>query len=123
MTTFDKREEAFERKFVVDEELQFKADARRNRLLGLWVAGRLGLSGDAATAYARHVVSADFEESGDRDAFHKGDGRPCRQGRRTGRRTYTTSLLMGPEPPAKERSRISSTVKTPAAPSRAALSP
>ena len=64
MTTFDKREEAFERKFVVDEELKFKADARRNRLLGLWAAGRLGLSGDAAASYAKEVVAADFEAAG-----------------------------------------------------------
>jgi hypothetical protein len=65
MTTFDKREEGFEKKFVVDEELKFKAEARRNRLLGLWAAEKLGLSGDAATAYARDVVAADFEETGD----------------------------------------------------------
>jgi hypothetical protein len=71
MTTFDKREEGFERKFVIDEELRFKADARRNKLLGLWVAERLGLSGEAATSYAREVVAADFEEAGDRDVIHK----------------------------------------------------
>jgi hypothetical protein len=65
MTTFDKREEGFEKKFVVDEELKFKAEARRNRLLGLWAAEKLGLSGDAATAYSRDVVAADFEEAGD----------------------------------------------------------
>jgi len=65
MTTFDKREEGFEKKFVVDEELKFKAEARRNKLLGLWVAEKLDLSGDAATAYARDVVAADFEEAGD----------------------------------------------------------
>ena len=65
MTTFDKREEGFEKKFVVDEELKFKAEARRNKLLGLWAAEKLGLSGDAATAYARDVVAADFEEAGD----------------------------------------------------------
>ncbi|MDB5608375.1 MAG: hypothetical protein JWP25_5275 [Bradyrhizobium sp.] len=71
MTTFDKREEGFERKFVLDEELKFKAEARRNKLLGLWVAEKLGLSGDAANDYARTVVAADFEEAGDRDAVHK----------------------------------------------------
>jgi len=65
MTTFDKREEAFEKKFVVDEELRFKAEARRNRLTGLWAAGKLGLSGEAATAYAREVVAAEFSEGGD----------------------------------------------------------
>jgi hypothetical protein len=64
MTTFDKREEGFEKKFALDEEQKFKAEARRNRLLGLWVAEQLGLSGDAAAAYAREVVAADFEEAG-----------------------------------------------------------
>ena len=65
MTTFDKREEGFEKKFALDEELKFKAEARRNKLLGLWAAGELGTSGDAAIAYAREVVAADFEEAGD----------------------------------------------------------
>jgi hypothetical protein len=65
MTTFDKREEAFEKKFVVDEELKFKAEARRNRLTGLWAASKLGLSGDAAVAYSRDVVAAEFSEGGD----------------------------------------------------------
>jgi hypothetical protein len=65
MTTFDKREEAFEKKFVVDEELRFKAGARRNRLTGLWAAAKLGMSGEAATAYAREVVAAEFSEGGD----------------------------------------------------------
>src|ERR1700761_359317 len=64
MTTFDKREEGFEKKFAVDEELKFKAEARRNKLLGLWAADRQGMSGDAASAYARDVVAADFEEGG-----------------------------------------------------------
>jgi hypothetical protein len=71
MTTFDKREEGFEKKFAIDEELKFKADARRNKLLGLWVAEQLGLSGEAAASYAREVVAADFEEAGDRDVVHK----------------------------------------------------
>jgi hypothetical protein len=65
MTTFDRREETFERKFVLDEELKFKAEARRNKLLGLWVADRLGLSDDAAKAYAGDVVASDFEPDGD----------------------------------------------------------
>jgi hypothetical protein len=64
MTTFDKREEGFEKKFAHDEELKFKAEARRNKLLGLWVAEKLGLSGDAANDYAREVVAADLEEAG-----------------------------------------------------------
>ena len=69
MTTFDKREEGFEKKFAVDEEQKFKAEARRNRLLGLWAAERLGIAGEAASAYAKEVVVADFEETG--DVLHK----------------------------------------------------
>jgi hypothetical protein len=65
MTTFDKREETFERKFALDEELKFKADARRNRLLGLWAAEKQGISGEAAASYAKDVVAADFEPGGD----------------------------------------------------------
>ncbi len=71
MTTFDKREEGFEKKFAHDEELRFKANARRNRLLGLWAAEKLGLAGEEATAYAKEVVIADFEEAGDNDVFRK----------------------------------------------------
>ena len=64
MTTFDKREEGFEKQFAHDEELKFKADARRNRLLGAWVAEQIGLTGDAATTYAKDVVAADFDGAG-----------------------------------------------------------
>jgi hypothetical protein len=71
MTTFDKREEGFEKKFAHDEELRFKANARRNKLLGLWAAEKLGLSGPAADAYAKEVVVADFEEAGDDDVLRK----------------------------------------------------
>jgi hypothetical protein len=71
MTTFDKREEGFEKKFAHDEELRFKATARRNKLLGLWAAEKLGLSGPAADAYAKDVVAADFEEPGDGDVVRK----------------------------------------------------
>jgi hypothetical protein len=71
MTTFDKREEGFEKKFAHDEELRFKATARRNKLLGLWAAGILGKSGAEADAYAKEVVLADFEEAGDNDVLHK----------------------------------------------------
>ena len=71
MTTFDKREEGFEKKFAHDEELRFKASARRNKLLGLWAAEKLGLTGDAANAYAKEVVLADFEEAGDSDVLRK----------------------------------------------------
>ena len=65
MTTFDKREEGFEKKFALDEEQKFKAEARRNKLLGQWAAAKLGLSGDAAATYASDVVAADFEDAGD----------------------------------------------------------
>jgi len=71
MSTFDKREEGFENKFAHDEELRFKATARRNKLLGLWAAELLGKSGDAAEEYAKEVVRADFEEPGDEDVFRK----------------------------------------------------
>jgi hypothetical protein len=71
MTTFDKRQEGFERKFAHDEELRFKANARRNKLLGLWAAEKLGLSGAEADAYAKSVVMADFEEAGDDDVLRK----------------------------------------------------
>lgn len=65
MSSFDKREEGFEKKFALDEEQKFKAEARRNRMLGQWVAEKLGITGDAAAAYAKEVVAADLEESGD----------------------------------------------------------
>ena len=71
MTTFDKREEGFEKKFAHDEELRFKATARRNKMLGLWAAGKLGISGADAEAYAKAVVMADLEEAGDNDVFRK----------------------------------------------------
>jgi hypothetical protein len=71
MTTFDKREEGFEKKFAHDEELKFKATARRNKLLGMWAAEKLGMTGPDAEAYAKEVVAADFEEPGDGDVFNK----------------------------------------------------
>lgn len=71
MTTFDKRKEGFEGKFARDEELRFKATARRNRLFGLWAAEKLGLQGTEADAYAKTVVIADFAEPGDEDVFRK----------------------------------------------------
>jgi hypothetical protein len=71
MTSFDKREEGFEKKFAMDEESKFKAMARRNRLLGLWAAEKLGMTGDAAAAYAKEVVAADFEQPGENDLVHK----------------------------------------------------
>ncbi len=71
MSNFDKRQEGFEKKFAHDEELRFKAGARRNKLLGLWAAGKLGKTGDEAETYAKSVVAADFEEAGDDDVFRK----------------------------------------------------
>ena len=71
MTTFDKRKDAFENKYAHDEELRFRAEARRNKLLGLWAAGLMGKAGDAADAYAREVVEADFAEKGEEDVFRK----------------------------------------------------
>ncbi|HEX5866373.1 MAG TPA: DUF1476 domain-containing protein [Beijerinckiaceae bacterium] len=71
MTTFDDRKDAFEKKFAHDEELRFKAMARRNKLFGLWAAEQLGKSGAEADAYAKTVVMADFEEAGDDDVLRK----------------------------------------------------
>jgi hypothetical protein len=71
MSSFDKRQEDFERKFALDEEQKFKALARRNKLLGLWAAEKLGKTGADADAYAKEVVAADFEESGDDDVLRK----------------------------------------------------
>ena len=71
MDSFDRRKEGFERKFAHDEELKFKATARRNRLLGRWAAEKLGLTGAEAEAYARDVVNADFAGPGDQDVFTK----------------------------------------------------
>jgi hypothetical protein len=70
MTTFDEREKAFELKFEHDLELQFKARARKNKLLGLWAASLMGKTGPAAEAYARDIVMADFEKPGDHDVVH-----------------------------------------------------
>ena len=74
MTTFDDREKAFEAKFAHDAEMQFRAEARRNRLLGLWAAEMMGLTGTKADAYAREVIKSDFEEAGDEDVFRKVSG-------------------------------------------------
>ena len=74
MSTFDDRQQAFEAKFAHDAEMQFKAEARRNKLLGLWAAELKGKSGDEAAAYAIEVVKSDFEEAGDEDVFRKLSG-------------------------------------------------
>jgi hypothetical protein len=71
MSNMKDRQEGFERKFAIDEEQKFKAMARRNKLLGLWVAEKLGKSGADAEAYAKEVVKSDFEEAGDDDVFRK----------------------------------------------------
>jgi len=71
MTNMNDRRDAFESKFAHDEELKFKATARRNKLLGLWAAEKLGKTGEAADAYAREVIASDFEEAGDNDVFRK----------------------------------------------------
>lgn len=71
MSTFDDREKAFEDKFAHDAEMRFKAEARRNKLLGLWAAELLGKSGEDANAYAAEVVKADLQESGDEDVYRK----------------------------------------------------
>ncbi|PQA87448.1 DUF1476 domain-containing protein [Hyphococcus luteus] len=71
MTTFDDREDKFEKKFAHDAELRFKAEARRNKLLGLWAADLMGKTGADAESYVKEVIKADFEEAGDDDVFRK----------------------------------------------------
>lgn len=71
MTSFDKREEGFERKFVHEEEIQFKAAARRDKLLGLWAAEKMGMSDDEAADYAKSLIKEDLTEPGDDDVFRK----------------------------------------------------
>ena len=71
MTSFDDREHAFEAKFALDATMQFRAEARRNKLLGLWAAGLMGKTGEAAAAYAVEVISSDFEEAGVEDVVRK----------------------------------------------------
>jgi hypothetical protein len=74
LSGFDKRQSTEENKYALDQELRFKANARRNKLLGLWAAEKLGKTGEAATAYATEVVKADFEAPGDEDVFRKVKG-------------------------------------------------
>jgi hypothetical protein len=71
MATFDEREKGFEQKYKHDQELQFKVNARRNKLLGHWAAEQMGVTGAAAEAYAKEVVAADFEKPGDADVLEK----------------------------------------------------
>ena len=71
MTTFDDREKAFEKKFAHDQDLKFRAEARRNKLLAEWAAGKLGIMGAALPDYVRAILKADLEEKGDQDVFRK----------------------------------------------------
>ena len=71
MTTFDDRERGFESKFALDQDQEFRAMARRNKLLGLWAAEKMGLSTDSAEDYAKAVVRSDFEQPGEEDVFRK----------------------------------------------------
>jgi hypothetical protein len=71
MSGFDDREKAHENRYAREQELEFKAGARRNKLLGLWAAEKMGLTGDEAESYAKEVIAADFEEAGDEDVFRK----------------------------------------------------
>jgi hypothetical protein len=71
MSTFDKRQKGFENKFAHDAELEFKAGARRNKLLGMWAAEKMGMSDAEAKDYAKEVIKSDFEEAGDEDVFRK----------------------------------------------------
>lgn len=71
MTQFDDREQAYEKEFARNKEFDFKVAARRNKLLGLWAAGKMNLTGDAVEAYAAQVIAADFEETGDEDVYRK----------------------------------------------------
>lgn len=74
MNTFDDREKGFEKKFAMDQELQFKAESRRNKMLGEWAAEKMGITGDDVQAYVKEVRKADFEEAGDDDVFRKVKG-------------------------------------------------
>lgn len=93
MTTFDDRESAFENKFAHDEEMKFKAEARRNKLLGLWAAGLMGKTGAEADAYALEVIKSDFEEAGDEDVYRKVAGDLGNKADETTIRTQMRTLL------------------------------
>lgn len=93
MPDFKDRENAFENKFAHDAEMQFKAEARRNKLLGLWAAEKLGKSGDEAQAYAKEVVMSDFEEAGDEDVYRKVAGDLGDKATETEIRTQMTELM------------------------------
>jgi len=107
MTSFDDREKAYEKKFAHDEELKFKASARRNRLLGRWAAEKLGLTGDDVEPYAKGVVLADLEEPGDEDVFRKirgdFDNKGIEQSDHQIRRTMEELMVKAVEEIEKER--------------------
>lgn len=94
MTTFDDREHAFEAKFAHDAEMQFRAEARRNKLLGLWAAELMGKTGDDATAYAAEVVKADMEEPGEEDVYRKVAGDLGDRADETAIRTQMNALMV-----------------------------
>ena len=71
MSTFDERKKAFEKKFAHDSEVQFKVEARRNKLLGLWASTLLGKTETEANGYVKEVIKADFQEAGDEDVYRK----------------------------------------------------
>jgi len=71
MTTFDDREQAFEKKFALDQDLKFRAEARRNKLIAEWAAAKLGIAGTGLQDYVRAVLKADIEAKGDQDVFRK----------------------------------------------------
>lgn len=106
MSSMNDREKAFENKYAHDQELKFRAMARRNKLLGLWAAEKLGKTGDEADAYAKEVVAADFEEAGDEDVFRKirrdFDAAGVEQSDHQIRRTMEELLAVAAEQVAKE---------------------
>jgi hypothetical protein len=102
--SFDDRRKGFESKWAHDADMQFRIMARRNKLLGLWAAEQMGKSGDAAQAYAKEVVAADFQEPGDEDVFRKvrGDLDPAKVTDHTIRRTMAELLETAAEQVEKE---------------------
>ncbi|MEM6276098.1 MAG: DUF1476 domain-containing protein [Pseudomonadota bacterium] len=94
MSSFEDRADAFENKFAHDAQMQFKAEARRNKLLGMWAAELLGKSGDEAASYAMEVVKSDFEEAGDEDVYRKVSGDLGDKATETDIRTKMTELMV-----------------------------
>ena len=94
MTTFDDRENAFEAKYAHDADMQFRAEARRNKLLGLWAADLMGKSAEDAAEYAKEVIKSDFEEAGDEDVYRKVSGDLDGKATETAIRTKMTELMV-----------------------------